>query len=156
MLNVAAALALPAPVADPYEPNEDIDQVSPSGDRYVARVQPLTTTSRRTTRIVGRVDAYEDPRDVYRTWLPAGQRFTATLTSSSDGDLALYSNVAQSVVGRFATTGRLAVASTRGTRERLVYANGKRGRWTYIVVRLPSGTLDATYQLRVANAVTKR
>jgi hypothetical protein len=156
MLNVAAALALPSPVADPYEPNDDIDQVSPSGDRYVARVQPLTTTSRRTTRIVGRVDAYEDPRDLYRVWLPAGHRFAATLTSSSDGDLALYSGTAPSVVGRFATTGRLGVASTRGTRERLVYANGKRGRWAYVVVRLPVGTLDATYQLRVSSTLTKR
>jgi hypothetical protein len=157
MLNVAAALALPAPVVDPYEPNDDIDEVSPNGDRFVAKAQPLTTTSRRTTRIAGRVDAYEDPRDVYRTWLAAGQRFSATLTSSSDGELALYAGTAPSVVGRFATTGRLAVVSTRGTTERLVYANGKRGRWGYIVVRLPSGTLDATYRLRVANtAVTKR
>ena len=156
MLNVGAALALPTPVADPYEPNDDIDQVSPSGDRYVARVQPLTTTSRRTTRVVGRVDAYEDPRDVYRVWLPAGHRFASTLTTSSDGDLALYSSSAPSVVGRFATTGRLAVASTRGTNERLVYANGKRGRWAYIVVRLPGGTLEATYQLHVSSALTKR
>ena len=157
MLNVASALALPAPVADPYEPNDDIDEVSPNGDRFVAKAQPLTTTTRRETRIAGRVDAYEDPRDVYRTWLAAGQRFSATLTSSSDGDLALYSGTAPSVVGRFATTGRLAVASTRGASERLVYANGKRGRWAYVVVRLPSGTLDATYRLRVANtAVTKR
>jgi hypothetical protein len=156
MLNVAAALALPAPVADPYEPNDDIDQVSPSGDRYVAKAPPLTTTTRRTTRIVGRVDAYEDPRDVYRVWLPAGRRFAATLTSPSDGDLALYASSAPSVVGRFATTGRLAVASTRGTTERLAYANAKRGRWAYVVVRLPSGTLDATYQLRVTSAVTKR
>ena len=156
MLNVAAALALPAPVADPYEPNDDIDEVSPDGDRAVAKAQPLTTTTRRATRIVGSVDAYEDPRDVYRTWLAAGQRFSATLTSSTDGDLALYATSAPSAVGRFATTGRLAVASTRGTSERLVYANGKRGRWAYVVVRLPSGTLDATYQLRVANAVTRR
>ena len=97
-----------------------------------------------------------DPRDVYRTWLPAGRRFTATLTSSSDGDLALYAGTAPSVVGRFATTGRLAVASSRGTTERLVYANGKQGRWAYIVVRLPSGTLDATYRLQVANAAVKK
>ena len=156
MLNVAAALSYPTPIRDPYEPNDDIDEVSPSGDRYVARVQPLTTTSRRTTRVVGRVDAYEDPRDVYRVWLPAGHRFSATLTSSPDGDLALYSSSAPSVVGRFATTGRLAVASTRGTNERLVYANGKRGRWAYIVVRLPGRTLDATYQLRVSSSLTKR
>ena len=37
MLNVAAALALPAPTRDPFEPNDDVDQVNPNGDRYVSK-----------------------------------------------------------------------------------------------------------------------
>ena len=37
MLNVAAALALPTPIRDPFEPNDDIDEVDPSGDRYLSR-----------------------------------------------------------------------------------------------------------------------
>jgi subtilisin family serine protease len=157
MLNVGAALTLPAPIRDPYEPNDDIDEVNPNGDRYLAKAPPLTTSSRRTARISGTVDANEDPRDLYRMWLPARRQVTATLRASSDGDLALYSTSAPSVSGRYATAGRLATAATRGTVERLRYRNTtKRGRWAYVVVRLPSGTLDTTYRLELGSTALPR
>ena len=152
MLNVAAALGLPAPIRDPFEPNDDIEEVDPNGNRFVGQVPPLTTTSRRIARIAGSVDAYEDPRDVFRVWLPARTEVTATLTASANGDLALYSTAATSVSGRLATTGRLASASTTGTTERLRFRNATRGRWAYIVVKLPPTTLDATYRLAMAAA----
>ena len=60
------------------------------------------------------------------------------------------------MVGRLATTGRLATARTRGTIERLRLANGKRGRWAYIVVQLPSGRFDANYRLDVTSAAIPR
>ncbi len=147
MLNVAAALALPAPIRDPFEPNDDIDEVDPNGDRFVSKEPALTTVSRRSARIAGRVDRYEDPRDVYRVWLPAGARIAATLTATTDGDLALYSATARTVVGRYATDGRLAVATTKGTRERLAYVNKGKGRWAYVAVKPGPSVLDATYTL---------
>jgi hypothetical protein len=156
MLNVAAALSYPTPVRDPYEPNDDIDEADPDGNRHLSNAPPLTTKSRRTSRIDARVDAYEDPRDVYRVWLPANRRFTATLRSSTDGDLALYGTSASSVSGRFASTGRLAVVGTRGTTERLLFLNGKRGRWAYLVVRPRAGTLDATYRLDLTSTAVAR
>ena len=52
-------------------------------------------------------------------------------------------------------TGRLATATTKGTGERLAYRNAKRGRWAYIVVRPGTGTLDATYSLRLTSAAAK-
>jgi subtilisin family serine protease len=155
MLNVAAALALPPPIRDPFEPNDDIDQVDPNGARYVSKEPALSTSSKRSARIAGRVDRYEDPRDVFRVWLPAATRVTATLTASSDGDLALYSASAKSVVGRFAIDGRLAVAASKGTRERLVYTNKGKGRWAYVAVQPGANALDATYTLAVASASTK-
>ena len=155
MLNVAAALALPAPVRDPFEPNDDIDEVNPNGDRYVSKAPALTTPSRRSARIGGRVDASEDPRDVHRVWLPARGRVTATLTSTTDGDLVLYNATAPSAVGRLATAGRLASAAARGTTERLRFQNGPRGRWAYVVVKLPAGTLDATYRLALSSTVPR-
>ena len=155
MLNVAAALALPTPIRDPYEPNDDVDEADPNGNRYVSKAPSLTTPTKRTTRVSARVDTYEDPRDVYRVWLPAAGNFTATLTATTNGDLALYAATAQTVVGRFATAGRLATATTKGTGERLAYRNPKRGRWAYIVVKPAPGTLDATYALRVTSAAAK-
>ena len=149
MLNVGAALALASPIRDPSEPNDDIDEVDPNGDRYLSKAPPLTTASRLAARISGRIDTYEDPRDVFRVWLPAGRSVTATLRSGTDGSLALYSAAATSVTGRFATN-RLANAATKGTVERLSYRNKARGRWAYLVAKLPSGTLDATYNLTLA------
>jgi len=151
MLNVAAALALPTPIKDPYEPNDDIDEVDPNGDSYLSKEPALTTVSRRTARIAGRVDRYEDPRDVFRVWLPAGARVTATLTASTDGDLALYSATARTAAGRFATDGRLAVAATKGTRERLAYVNKGKGRWAYVSVKPGASVLDATYMLALTS-----
>ena len=153
MLNVGAALALATPIRDPYEPNDDVDEVDPNGDRYLSKAPALTTSSRLAARISGRLDAYEDPRDVFRVWLPAGRNVTATLRSATDGSLALYSAAATSVTGRFATS-RLVNVATKGTAERLTYRNTGRGRWAYLVAKLPSGTLDATYNLTLASPRT--
>ena len=152
MLNVAAALALPTPVRDLYEPNDDIDEVDPNANDYLSKQPALTTATKRSSRVAGRIDRYEDPQDVYRVWLPARARVTATLTASTDGDLALYSTAARTVVGRFAKDGRLGLATTKGTHERLVFANTGKGRWGYVVVKPGVKALDASYSLAMASA----
>ncbi len=152
MLNVQAALALPTPIRDPFEPNDDIDEVSPAGDRNLRKAPPLTTVTRRSGAIDGRVDAWEDPRDVFRVWLPGGRRVTFQLSGTADGDLSLHRTNAQTVAGRFAATGRLAQATARGRAERLVYVNRGGGRWAYLTVRLPARTSDTTYRLTAASA----
>jgi hypothetical protein len=152
MLNLAAALAAPSPVRDPFEPNDDIEEVDPNGDRNLVDAPPLTTKSKQRGRVVARVDAYEDPRDVYRVWLPARRNVTFQLGGTSDGDLSLHRATARTVAGRFATNGRLAQATTRGKTERLVYRNAGAGRWAYLAVRLPAGTLDTTYTLAISSA----
>jgi subtilisin family serine protease len=155
MLNVGAALTLAAPLKDPYEPNDDVEEVDPNGDRYLAKAPALTTLSRRTARISASVDAYEDPRDVYRIWLPARSQVSATLNTSSDGDLVLYAGSAPTVSGRYATAGRLATAATKGVVERLRYRNANRGRWGYVVVKLPGRTLDTTYRLQLSSSAIR-
>ena len=50
------ALALPTPIRDPFEPNDDIEQVDPNGDRYVSKQPPLSTVAKRSARIAGRID----------------------------------------------------------------------------------------------------
>ena len=151
-LDVRAALGLASPIRDPFEPNDDIEQVDPNGDRFLGQAPPLTTPSRRGARVAGTVDAYEDPRDVFRVWLPARSQVTATLRASANGDLALYGTSAPTVSGRFASVGRLANAVSPGTTERLRFRNDGKGRWAYVVVKLPPTTTDATYRLEVLSA----
>ena len=69
LLNVPAALAHPAPIRDPLEPNDDVDLVDPEATDSVG-LRPLTARGRPTARLAARLDALEDPRDVYRVWLP--------------------------------------------------------------------------------------
>ena len=156
-LDLGAALALAAPINDPFEPNDDIDEVDPSRDMYLSKQPPLTTSTKRTARAAGRVDEWEDPRDVFRVWLPAHRRVVAALTATDNSDLSLFSSTAPTVLGRFATTGRLARANAGGTKERLVYANTGRARWAYLAVTLPPTTVSSTYRLSLSSAaITKR
>ena len=117
---------------------------------YVSKAPPLTTSTRRSRAIAGRVDAYEDPRDVFRVWLPARTQVTATLTlRHGRRPGALQRRAPTSVSGRFAT--RVASRRRRRPAPPSACATGTpRGRWAYIVVKLPSGTLDATYNLTLA------
>jgi Subtilase family/Bacterial pre-peptidase C-terminal domain len=155
MLNVQAALVLAAPIKDPYEPNDDVEEVDPNGDRYLSKAPPLTAVAKQAVRISGRVDAYEDPRDVYRVWLPATRQVTFQLTGTADGDLSLHRANVRTVAGRFAATGRLANATATGRTERLVYTNAGPGRWAYLTVSPHTKTLDTTYQLTTASAKPK-
>jgi hypothetical protein len=151
MLNVAAALSYATPVRDASEPNDDVDEIDPNGDRYFGKQPAFTTKSKQRVRQAGRIDRYEDPRDVFRVWLPAKRTVTVALTSSTDGNLALFGDGANTVVGRFAAKFQLARAETKGTAERLTYRNTKAGRWAYLAVSLPNGTVDATYSVSVTS-----
>jgi subtilisin family serine protease len=69
MLNIPAALTAPAPPVDPEEPNDNVDQVKP-GRRFTDGEPALTTAAKPSGRIFAHVDGSEDPRDVYRIWIP--------------------------------------------------------------------------------------
>ena len=69
LLNVPAALALATPVKDSFEPNDDVGDVTPGRPAYHG-TPALTSRAKTFNRTSGRVDAAEDPRDVYRVWLP--------------------------------------------------------------------------------------
>ena len=73
LLNVPAALAYAAPVPDPLEPNDDIDYVTP-GKIFDNGIPPLTTRAKPSTTLAARLAAVEDPRDVYRVFVPATAR----------------------------------------------------------------------------------
>jgi subtilisin family serine protease len=70
LLDIPGALAAPTPAVDPDEPNDDVPQVKP-GELFPDGEPPLTTPGRTSTRIAASLDAGEDPRDIYRIWVPA-------------------------------------------------------------------------------------
>ncbi len=110
LLNVPAALAYAAPLRDPLEPNDDIEFVQP--ERFFDNsIPPLTTPAGRTTDIRARLDRVEDPRDVYRVWLPKNGRFTATLTADANLDLSLWKRGSVSVIQKLIGNDRLARAT---------------------------------------------
>jgi subtilisin family serine protease len=85
IVNIPAALAAPTPAVDPDEPNDDIDQIKP-GALFPDGEPLLTTAARPSIRIAGSIDQAEDPRDLYRIWVPAHRVVRATVTA--DGNAA--------------------------------------------------------------------
>jgi hypothetical protein len=82
VLDIPAALAAPAPAVDPSEPNDDVDQVDAGGifGRAKASVVGPKASS---ASFPARLDAVEDPKDVYRVWVRRGQRVTASITGGA-------------------------------------------------------------------------
>ncbi|MSO95098.1 MAG: hypothetical protein EXQ81_04805 [Thermoleophilia bacterium] len=148
LLNVPAALAYPAPPRDPSEPNDDIEFVRPGG-LYDTSIPPLTTPARRTSTIRARLDRVEDPRDVYRVWLPRGGRVTATVTTTATVDLSLWKQGTVSVIEQLVGTDRLARATARGMSTRLTFDNPGPGRFAFLAVAPSRGVREATYRLRL-------
>jgi hypothetical protein len=149
LLNVPGALAYPTPVRDPFEPNDDIGFVRPGG-LYDNAIPPLTTKTKRTSTVQARLDLAEDPRDVYRIWLPKNGRVTAMLTTDANVDLSLWRLGTASVVERIVGTDRLARATRPGASKRLTFANKGPGRFAFLAVVALKDVPEATYRLRVS------
>ena len=149
LLDVPAALAYPAPVRDPLEPNDDVGYVRPDG-LYDTAIAPLTTKTQRRATMRARLTASDDPRDVYRVWLPKRGTLTATATADTDIDLSLWKPGTSSVTEPAATNNRLARATTAGNNEKLLYHNTGEGRYAYLAVTIPKDTHDATYSISVS------
>lgn len=149
LLNVPAALAYAPPVRDPLEPNDDIEFVHPGG-LYDTSIPPLTTLRRRSATVRARIDRVEDPRDIYRVWLPRDGRITVTVTADANVDLGLWKQGTFSILERNIGSDRLARGISPGTADRLTFANAGRGRYAYLAVYPPKGVHEATYTLRVA------
>ena len=120
------------------------------GGLYDNSLPALTAPAKRTASIQARADRAEDPRDVYRVWLPKNGRFTATLTGNANLDLSLWKQGTVSVIERLVGKDRLARAQLGGTSERLTFTNTGAGRYAYLAVVFGNGAGEATYSLRVA------
>ena len=139
LLDVPAALARPAPLPDPQEPNDDVTLVRP-GPLFLDGTPPLTTSSRKQASLRARIDVSEDPFDVYRVWIGAGRTMTASVRADGDVDLAVWRPTTPSIyeVG-FESKKYRAAASARGGRsDSLAFRNATR-RGAYYFLELHPG-----------------
>jgi subtilisin family serine protease len=148
LLDVPAALTRPAPTRDGSEPDDDVDDVTPGRPGYHGTMA-LTRPARTSGRAAGRVDAVEDPRDVFRVWLPPGRTVVARLTAGSRASLSLVRATATSVAGTLARPHVLGTArATTGRGVAVSYRNTGKGRFAFLVVR-PSATGTISYGVAV-------
>jgi hypothetical protein len=143
ILDIAAALAMPAPPKDPYEPNDDADEVEPHG-LFANGTPSLTTLSRGSAALTARVDAREDPHDFYRIVVRAHHRVFATTTGPVD--LRIFRRAPRPLRTRPVAT---SAHPDTGTEHVSFTNSGARAVSVYAEVRPGSGTRDATYTLAV-------
>jgi subtilisin family serine protease len=149
LLNVPSALTFQASVKDPLEPNDDVDYVRPSGTYYTG-IPALTSRSRRSTKLVGRIVVAEDPRDVYRVFVPARGRITVKTTAAAGVDLALWRPATTSVTEPTPGRDRIARGTTQQSVETLTYQNTGPAITAYLAVTLGTGTREASYPINIA------
>jgi hypothetical protein len=141
ILDIPAALSFPAPPPDPLEPNDDIDEISPTGILAPGE-KALTSPAHLSASLVARVDRYEDPNDVYRIFLPARGSATAQVHDGAI-ELRLYKAGTRSISAPPAVVGR----TTATIRNRTRHAE-----YAYVDVRPAAGTVRSSYTLRVTTA----
>jgi Subtilase family len=165
LLDIPAALTRAPPAVDPLEPNDDIDHVKAHGI-FRAAARPLTAPGRRRATYRARLHSSEDPHDVYRVWVPARRKVTATVRPNANVDAALWAPRTRNVLEQGAERRRHLVASSRlpgGRTETLTVENlTRRGYYAYLDlflgrrVRLASYTLGITASALPSQPSTRR
>ena len=135
VVDVAAALVGPAPIPDPLEPNDDVNQaVSPAPESLSARL-----------------DISEDVEDVYRVVVPPQASFAVELRSQSGVHLDVWDATTPTVRARGGVRAAHLLASGRRTgwsRQDAAIVNRTSEPLTaYVHLRLAAGVADASYAL---------
>ena len=155
LLDVGAALVRQPPPEDPLEPNDDMVWVD---GRAFGRAAPPVFDGRGTTRLVGLLDLYEDPADVYR--IRVRRRSSVRVTAKpvfGDPVLAGFSSGTKELAncrgGRCRSTPRLATSRRKGSRTERITLRNRSGRTrTFYVALGPqpgARSLDAGYRLTI-------
>jgi hypothetical protein len=140
LLNIPAALAAPAPPIDPDEPNDDINEVRPL--QLFQLGQPaLTTKVKSSSRIAATLDKADDPRDIYRIWVPAHRTVRVKVSSSGTAAARIWGPKTTSVDEGLA-------ARRRDLRGPSITA-GKTGMPAYVEVLLTGTSTRSSYVLSV-------
>jgi hypothetical protein len=143
IVNIPAALAAPTPPKDPEEPNDDIDEVNPGG-LFPRGQPPLTTPARPSNRIAGTLLQSEDPRDLYRIWVPAHRAVRVAVSSGGAATAQIWGPATVSIDE---PTPRRS-ADRKGSS----IVGGATGAFAYAEVLLTGRSPSATYVLSVTAA----
>ena len=130
------------------EPSDDVDDVTPGREGYHG-TPAFTSRAKTSNRTSGRVDAAEDPRDVYRVWLPEGKTVRARLSADAGIALKLVRSAAPSVARSVSRPDLLATGATTSTGTTLAYRNPTAARFVLLVVT-PTTANTTTYTLSVS------
>jgi hypothetical protein len=151
-LDIPTALTVAAPSPDPQEPNEDVTYLKPGGLLHRASV-PLTTAGRLRSTIAARLDFGEDPRDVYRVWVPGRRTAVVALRpSGGDVDLALWGPRTVSVfeAGAYRTRDFKGISERLGTRRETLRVKNSARRGAYFYAEASVGAGSGTVVRKVA------
>ena len=149
LLSVGNALQIAPPPPDPGEPNDDIVWVD---GRAFGKPDRLFYKGRGNQRLVGLLDTFEDPGDVYRIRLRPHSRVKVRATPAGNDDVALYAFAKKAKRVRRGKALKKASHRRRGRTERFVLRNRSGKRKVYylaIEVQPKARDLDAVYTLRV-------
>jgi subtilisin family serine protease len=149
VLDIPSALSRPAPVRDPFEPNDDADQIEP-GRMFTSGMPSLTTAKRGAAAVTARLDRHEDPHDFYRVLVPAGRRVVAR--TSGPVDLRIYERAPRPLrKSAVATSARADTAD-----EQVSFTNtGTRPIYVYVEVRPGKRVTNTQYALRITTAAPR-
>ena len=139
-LDIPAALSFKTPLRDPHEPNEKANEIEPRG-AFVTGTPPLTTPGHGAGSISARVDRSEDPLDLYRAWIPAGQVLRVRVSGRAVVRLVPRAPITSKT--RPLAVGKRGIATYRNT--------GRRGVYVYVEV-LTNAVRTAEYVLRLTTA----
>jgi Subtilase family len=151
-LDIPLALTVAAPSRDPQEPNEDVTYVKPNGLLHRA-AKPLTAARRQGGSVGARLDFGDDPRDVYRIWIPAKRTALVALKpTGGDVDLALWGPRTVSVLeaGNARARDFRGASEKLGTRRELVRVKNTSRRGAYYYAEASVGGGGGNVVRRVA------
>lgn len=155
VLDIPAAMSATAPPPDPQEPNDDVFLVRPKG-LFRNGKPPLTGRGHGSASLAARLDASEDPDDVYRVYVPGKSTVTVSLRPTANVNLALWRGTTKSVYEKGRAQKRdLIAASVKGGKapEAVAVRNGGRSaRYVYVDAFLGKNVGDASYTLAVTTA----
>ena len=114
------------------------------GRLFQAGQAPLTTPAKPTIRAAGSVDVTEDPRDLYRIWVPANKVVRVAVSAGGRAAARIWGPQTVSVDEGIAARRR----DLRGTSVK----GGKKGFSAYVEVLLTGRAASADYVLSVTAA----